>query len=187
MFMSAEPLETWQTLDRRPVIEDSPWVHAWEERVQLPDGRVIERWLTLEMPDVAIIFALTADEHVIVERSYRHGPRRVTRSLPAGHIEAGEEPLAAAQRELLEETGYAADDWQLLGSFTRDSNHGCGNVFLYLARQARRVGEPDTEDLEEISVDLIPHNELLDALRHGDFGGLTSAAAIGLAKTTLHS
>ena len=185
MSMSEEPLEPWQTLDRRLVIENSPWVNVWEEQIQLPDVRVIDGWLTFEMPDVAVIFAMTGDEHVVVERSYRHGPRRVTLSLPAGHVETNEEPLAAAQRELLEETGYAADEWELLGSFTRDSNHGCGTVFLYLARHARRIAEPDTEDLEDIRVELIPRTELPIAVQRGDFAALTSAAAIGLAMNRL--
>jgi ADP-ribose pyrophosphatase len=185
MSMKEEPLEPWRTVDRRLVIEHAPWVNVWEERVQLPDGRVIDGWLTFDMPDVAVIFAMTDDDQVVVERSYRHGPRRVTLSLPAGHVEPDEEPLAAAQRELLEETGYAAEEWELLGGFTRDSNQGCGRVLLYLARQARRIAEPDTDDLEEIRVELIPRTELLVAARRGDFAGLTSAAAIGLAMAAL--
>jgi ADP-ribose pyrophosphatase len=179
--MNREPLESWQILERRTVIEQPPWVNVWKEQVQLPDGRVIDDWLIFEMPDVAIIFAVTTDERVVVERSYRHGMRCVTLGLPAGHVEPGEEPLAAAKRELLEETGYAADGWELLGSFIRDSNHGCGRVSLYLARDARPVAEPDTDDLEEIRVELIPITELLTAARRGEFGGLGSAAAIGLA------
>jgi ADP-ribose pyrophosphatase len=186
MSMNEEPLEPWRTVDRRLVIEHAPWVNVWEERVQLPDGRVVEGWLTFDMPDVAVIFAVTNDDHVIVERSYRHGPRRVTLSLPAGHVESGEEPLAAAQRELLEETGYVAEEWTLLGGFTRDSNQGCGRVFLYLAQNARRIAEPDTDDLEEIRVELMPRTELLGAAERGDFAGLTSAAGIGLAMAALH-
>jgi ADP-ribose pyrophosphatase len=187
MSMNREPLEPWHTLERRTVIEHSPWVNVWEEQVQLPDGRVIEGWLTFEMPDVAVIFAMTDDEHVVVERSYRHGLRGVTLSLPAGHVEPDEQPQAAAQRELLEETGYIADEWDSLGSFIRDSNHGCGRVFLYLARNARSVAEPDTDDLEEIRVELIQLNELLLAVRRGEFASLGSAAAIGLALSALHA
>jgi ADP-ribose pyrophosphatase len=168
------------------VIEQPPWVNVWKEQVRLPDGRVIDDWLTFEMPDVAVIFAMTFDAHVVVERSYRHGLRRVTLSLPAGHVEPEERPQAAAQRELLEETGYTADEWESLGSFIRDSNHGCGRVFLYLARNARLVAEPDTDDLEEICVELIPLNDLLPAVRRGEVAGLGSAAAIGLALSALH-
>jgi len=185
--MNREPLEPWETLDRRPVIENPPWVTVWEEQVELPDGRVIDGWLMFEMPDVAVIFAMTPDQHVVVERSYRHGLRGVTLSLPAGHVESDEQPLAAAQRELLEETGYTADEWEPLGSFIRDSNHGCGRVFLYLARNARPVAEPDTDDLEEIRVELVSLNELLVAVRQGEFASLGSAAAIGLAISTLHA
>lgn len=179
--MSEEQLAPWRMLTRREVLHQPPWMRIWSERLQLPDGRVIHDWLTMEMPDVAAIVAVTPDGDVVTERSYKHGPRRVSISVPAGHVDPGEEPLAAAKRELLEETGYAADEWELLGEFTRDGNRGCGQTYLYLARGARLVAEPSGDDLEEMIIELMTVDELLSACRQGDVSGLTSAAAIGLA------
>lgn len=182
--MNDERLEPWQMLARREVLHQPPWMRIWSERLQLPDGRVIDDWLTIEMPNVAVVVAITLAGDVVVERSYRHGPRRVSISLPAGHIDPGEEPLAAAQRELLEETGYVADEWELLGEFTRDGNRGCGRAFLFLARAARLVAEPSGDDLEEMVIERMSPDELLSACRQGSVTSLTSAAAIGFALAT---
>src|SRR5947207_11562367 len=101
-------------------------MRVWSEAVQLPDGRVVEEFSTIELPDYVVVVALTPDGRVVVERNYKHGPRRVCLNLPAGYLERGEEPLAAARRELLEETGYAAEEWVSLGGFAKDGNRGCG-------------------------------------------------------------
>jgi ADP-ribose pyrophosphatase len=179
--MSASLLRNWETLSRRNVVDGHPWVRLWAEDVQLPDGRVVADYFTIEMPDYVIVVALTPEDRVVVERNYKHGPRRVCLNLPAGYVEHGEEPLAAARRELLEETGYAAEEWLALGGFTNDGNRGCGMGHLFLARRAQKVAEPDAGDLEEMEIDLMSLDEVLDAVRRGDVAVLSVAAAIGLA------
>jgi ADP-ribose pyrophosphatase len=166
---------------RREVADLRPWVRLWAEDVRLPDGRVVEGFASIEMPDYAVVVALTPGGDVIVEHNYKHGPRRVCLNLPAGYLEPGEEPLAAAQRELLEETGYAAAEWVPLGRFATDGNRGGGTGFFFLARGARQVAKPDAGDLEELTIGLLPLGELAEAARRGEVAILSIAAAIGLA------
>jgi ADP-ribose pyrophosphatase len=175
----------WRTLGRRSLADQRPWLRLWAEDVELPDGRVVEGFLGLEMPDVVMVVALTPDNQVVAIRSYKHGPRRVCLNLPAGYLEPGEEPLAAAQRELREETGHAAEAWTALGSFAGDGNRGAGTTHLYLARDARRVAAPDSGDLEEIAVEEVALDALLRATRDGGVAVLSVAAAIGLAAARL--
>lgn len=180
-------LESWKVIDRRLLVDRSPWLKVWEEDVQLPDGRVVEGYTEVELGDYIIVAALTEDDRVITIRGYRHGARAVGLALVGGGLEPGEEPLAAAQRELLEETGYTANDWQPLGSFVGEPNRGCGTGHYFLARGARKITEPNSGDLEDMIVELTPLPDLLAATLTGEVHVIQFAAAITLATTALHS
>ena len=90
-----------------------PWIQLSVEQVRLPDGRVVDDYYRIKLPDYAMVFAQTTDGKIIMERLYKHGIGRVSLGLPAGLVHAGEDPLAGAQRELLEETGYEASEYIL--------------------------------------------------------------------------
>jgi ADP-ribose pyrophosphatase len=106
-------------------------------------------------------------------------------NLPAGYLEPGEDSLEAAKRELLEETGYSANEWSFLGAFWEDGNRGCGRAHIYLATGAQRVAEPDSGDLEEMVIDLMTLPDLFEATRRGETPVLGIAAALGLAAEAL--
>lgn len=179
--MDEQQLRPWQTVARRELLDGRPWLRVWAEDVALPQGGTIAGFYTAEMPDYVMVVALTPDDRVVIVRSYKHGPRRVSISLPAGYLEAGEDPLGAAQRELLEETGYRAERWHPLGSFVNDGNRGGGSGHLFLARDARQVAAPQSGDHEEMQIDLLTLAELTRALQTGEVAMLSVAAAIGLA------
>jgi ADP-ribose pyrophosphatase len=158
---------------------------VYGDEVVLSDGRVVPDFYSIDMPDHAIIVALTPDARVVVERNYKHGPGQVCVNLPAGYLEPDEDPLEAAKRELLEETGYAADEWSFLGAFVEDGNRGCGRAHIYLAAGARRVAEPNSGDLEEMVIELMTMPELFEATRRGETPVLGIVAALGLAREAL--
>ena len=179
--------QPWETIARRKVLDRHPWLTVWSEDVRLPGGQVIPDFSTVEMPDYVIVVALTADNLVVTERNYKHGPRRVGLHLPAGYLEPHEDPLAAAQRELREETGYAATEWQALGAFASDGNRGGGTGHLFLARHAQLVTAPDAGDLEELVILTLPLDRLLAATRTGEINVVSTAAAVGLAAAALRT
>ena len=178
-------LRGWEIVHRQQVVDASPWLQLWIETVRLPDGRLVNDYYRLEQSDYAVIFALTEAEHVIGIWHYKHGPRNVNLGLPAGYVMPGEPPLAAAQRELLEETGYEAANWQHLGSFTVDGNRDCGQAHVYLARGLRAVTESDPDDLEEIQIEFISLDDLRLHLQTGRVATLGAAVAIGLGLNAL--
>jgi ADP-ribose pyrophosphatase len=151
------------------------------EKVALPNGSVIDEFLQLKGRDFVVIVPFTDDGRIVTIRSYKHGPRRVSLSLPAGLLDGDEEPEQAARRELLEETGYEAAGWERIGSFVVESNYGLNTEHAFIARGARKVREPRSGDLEEMVVEVHSRDELVAAIRAGDVAQLSSAAAIGLA------
>jgi ADP-ribose pyrophosphatase len=96
-------------------------------------------------------------------------------------VESGEEPLEAARRELLEETGHASYDWTSLGKYVVDGNRQCGTMHLFVTRDVRPVRAPRDDELEELRIELMSPARVLDALRRGEVGNLAGAGGIALA------
>lgn len=180
-------MRLWRTLARRTLLSRPPWMEVGEERVGLPDGREVDGFLWIRTRDFVAMVAVTEGDEVVLVRSYKHGPRTISLAVPAGYLENGEEPLAAAKRELQEETGYASDDWYSLGRYVVDGNYGVGTAHIFLARGARKVAEPASGDLEEMEVVIAPVGEVSEYVRRGEVVQLSSAAALALGLLELRS
>jgi ADP-ribose pyrophosphatase len=174
-------MRAWRTLARRVVLSYQPWMEVAVEKVELPDGRTIDDFLAVKTRDFAMVVAFTDDGRIVMERSYKHGTRRVALSVPAGYIEDREDALSAAKRELLEETGYEASDWSALGSWTVDGNYGVCTEHAFVARHARKTADPQSDDLEETEIELRTVDEVVAALRSGEIAQLSTAAAVASA------
>ena len=89
---------SWKILDETTVIKDS-WIDMRASTCQLPGGMVIAPFYVNHLPDFAVVVAVTPEHRVIMVRQYRHGVEKVLLELPAGCIEAGEDPKDGAARE----------------------------------------------------------------------------------------
>ncbi|MHB8631427.1 MAG: NUDIX hydrolase [Candidatus Limnocylindria bacterium] len=178
-------MKPWRVLAKRILLERPPWFTVGLETVELPDGRVVADFGFIDMLEFAVVVPITVTGETILIRSYKHGTRGIALSLPAGGFHTGEDPLAGAKRELLEETGFEAERWESLGRFVVDSNRGCGAMHAFVARDARKTSEPNSGDLEEQQLILMPFADALAKLRAGDIAQLSTAAALGLAAIAL--
>lgn len=173
----------WQVLKTSEVFSAEPWLALSVQQVRVPDGRVIDDYYQLSLPDFIVVFAETASGKVIMIRQYKHGARRTSLTLPGGLVEKGEDPEEAAKRELLEETGYQAESWQSLGSYVVNGNLGCGKGHFFRAAGAKQVQEPESGDLETMEIELLTREKIAEALRNGEVMLLNHAAAIAMAMT----
>ena len=109
----------------------------------------------------------TADPEVILERQWRHAAGRFLIELPAGAIEEGETPLAAAKREMVEETGFRAKKWSLLTKYFASPGFVGEAMYIFLA-QVLREGDARPEPDEVIEVTRVRLSEALRMVRVGE-------------------
>lgn len=178
-------MEPWRTRSRRTVFERRPWLSVESHVVELPDGRVIDDWPWVESREFANVVAVTQEGLFLVFRQTKYAVDGPTLAPVGGYLEPGEDPLETARRELREETGYDASEWTSLGRYAVDGNRGCGVGHLFLAQRARKVAEPDADDLEEQELLTLTREGVEEALAAGGFGVLSSAAVVALALVAL--
>lgn len=174
-------MESWNTIKREQVLDLSPFLKVEQHTVVLPDGQVIEKWPWIITPDFVNIAVITTAGEYLVFRQTKYSITGTTLAPVGGYIEPGEEPLAAAKRELLEETGFEAEHWENLGEFSVDGNRGNGIAHFFLAREAHPVAQIDADDLEEQELLRLSRAEVEAAVARGSFKVLPWQTVMALA------
>ncbi|MGW2619235.1 NUDIX hydrolase [Streptomyces sp. NPDC001500] len=136
-----------------------------EVRYRLPSGKVDTFSVREDVPSVAVL-ALTEEGEALVTRQFRPGPGQLVYELPGGYVGAGETPLAAAERELLEETGYGGD-LEVVGQCFGDS-YSSSVKFCVIGRRCSLQRPPQPDETEFIEVLNMSPGELRRLLRSGD-------------------
>lgn len=156
----------WKILQSEVVI-DTPYLRLRRDRIETSRGDVVEDYHVRETRGFVVVFALTADEHVILVRQYKHGIAEEVLELPAGAIDADEPEIDAARRELAEETGYAVGTLELVRTFIVDPTNSTGRFSLFLGRDATPTEKQNFDPTEEIAVELVPLDCILELVRGG--------------------
>ena len=133
--------------------------------VTLPNGHESARDVVRHRGAVAVV-ALTDDGRICLVRQYRTALDRVTVEIPAGKLDPGEDPLTCAKRELLEETGMVADRMAFLTTLATTPGFTDERIHLYMAT-GLTFGPAQPDEDEFLNVDLVPLDELIDAVLDG--------------------
>jgi ADP-ribose pyrophosphatase len=155
---------TEHTLDSETVFRGR-LLHVKKDRVRLPDGGESGREYILH-PGAAVILALFDNGDILLERQHRYPLRRDFIELPAGKFDPGETDLACAQRELIEETGYAAAEWEELITFHPCIGYSDERLVYYRAEGLTHVGHAMDED-EFLEILRVPFEQAIDMVRDG--------------------
>jgi ADP-ribose pyrophosphatase len=137
------------------------------DRARSPLTGAEHDFVVLESAAWVNVIPLTRDQEVILIRQYRHGIREVTLEIPGGLVEAADTPLAAAKRELLEETGCRGETWIDLGYVHPNPAIQDNRCHTFLALGVTQAGPQALDDKEDIEVLLRPLAEIPRLIREG--------------------
>lgn len=169
---------SWKVLSSEELI-DNRWIGVQKEKVELPNGKIIDEFYKIRVCSASAVIALTEDMQIILKSEYRHCYERDLIELPSGIFEENEtDPLKVAQRELLEETGYESDDWTYLGPTIENSAKLTNTIHLYLAKGCKKVSEQHLDKTESIEIVKIPLKDALNMVMKGEVPCNTTAHGI---------
>ena len=173
-------LKRWHVTASRYLLRDK-WLTVRADDCVTETGAKVAPYYVLEYPDWAHVAAFDSDERLLVVRQYRHALGRVCIELPGGIIEGGETPLEAAQREMVEETGYAAECWESLGAFSPNPATHTNTLHGFLARAVTPSAAHAPDATEDVTHEFLTIPTLLHMIEIGEFAQAMQVATLLLA------
>lgn len=184
--MTAQSAST-DSLVEHTLSREIPWqgafLQVWRDTVRLPDGRSSAREY-VHHPGAVVILAVRDDGALVMERQYRHPLGQVFWEFPAGKLDANEPPLVCAQRELKEETGFEAQQWEHLGVIHPCIGYSDEKIEVFLAR-GLRAGERALDEHEFLEVFAMSPAEIEAAMASGQMTDAKTLAAFCMARSRL--
>ncbi len=131
-------------------------------------------------PGASAIIVVDKDNRIVMERQFRYAIQEAILEIPAGKLDAGEEPLTCAKRELEEETGLIANEWTYLGVIATTPGFSNELIHIYLAKDLSK-GNVNWDDDEYVELEYFTFPELMDAIKQEKIKDAKSLAALALA------
>lgn len=178
----------WKTLKSQSLFQ-SGFFRMRVDECELPDGRIMPKYYVFEFPDWVNVVPITPQGKMVLIKQHRHGAERDFLEIPGGstHPGANEDPQKAGERELLEETGYAAKKWIHCGSHFPNPALQSNRMHTYIAYDCEKIQEPQLDPFEDIEVLEMDVDKAIQLWRDGGFEHSLIAASIGLALKTLEA
>ena len=180
MGMKDEDL-LWEEISTEHIVKDE-WIDFRRSAFRFPDGRIFEPYYTYSRRNYVIIVPSDEEGNYLLVRQFRQGIRKVTIEFPAGGIERKdgkeyggeddlntEDALAAAKRELLEETGYTSDEFVHLLTIPANATIADNYAHLYMAKNCRKVAGQSLDEMEFLNVEKYTAEEIEDMIAKGEF------------------
>jgi len=156
----------WEILQRETLLS-SPWLTVEAQTCRLPSGKTISPFYMVHQPDWVLILAQDVEGFWIMGRQYRHGVGRHLLEFPAGIIDGKEDPIAAAQRELREESGYAGGSWEYLRAYPVNPDRQGARFHIVRALGVTRSCATEFDECEEITLERKGSTQIEELIANG--------------------
>ena len=156
--------QRWKKISSKKVFEDR-WFKARADACQFPDGRIIDPYYVVELPNWANAVVVTPNNEIVLVKQYRYPVNAVTLELPGGVINEGEDPMVAALRETQEETGYTSNQIQLICKTAPNPAINDNTAYFYLIENAVPTAHTNPDFFEDIEVVLYSKKDLIQLLQ----------------------
>ena len=156
---------------------ESPWCSFRLDKVQLPDGAKIE-YGVLESAGFAAVVPVTEGGNVVLVRQWRQPAGSFTLELPGGGLEGGENPRETVARELLEETGYRAEDLSHLALVHTSPGRSTEVCHLFRCKAVRTLSGPRPEPAEFVSALELPLPQAVEKIFAGEITATTTVLGL---------
>src|SRR3954452_23406012 len=170
-----ESVNPWTTVDVRSVYENS-WIKVREDAVIRPDGEP-GIYGVVSFQNIAVGVLAVKDELIYLVGQYRYPLQRYSWEIPEGGCPKSEKPLAAAQRELQEETGLVARSWKYMGKSHLSNSVSDELAIWYLAEDLSQ-GPDNPEETEQLQIRLVSVDEAVRMVYMGEISDAISMMAI---------
>lgn len=169
----------WEVLSSQELLR-AGFFRLRSDRCKLPDERIMPHYYVMEFNDWANIVALTDDNQMILVRQYRHAADEVHLEIPGGGVDLrkNETPQQAAVRELLEETGYSAENVRLVAKHRPNPAMQNNYMHTFIATGCRRVQAPTPDAFEDIEVLTMPIPEVMERVMAGEINHTIVVASL---------
>jgi 8-oxo-dGTP pyrophosphatase MutT (NUDIX family) len=156
--------QRWKKITSKKVFEDR-WFKARADACQFPDGRIIDPYYVVELPNWANAVVVTPNNEIVLVKQYRYPVDAVTLELPGGVINEGEDPMVAALRETQEETGYTSSQIQLICKTAPNPAINDNTAYFYLIENAVPTAHTNPDFFEDIEVELYSKKDFIQLLQ----------------------
>lgn len=157
-------IKKWKILDSK-IRFSSKFVVVREEKLLRPDGKIASPYYAIDRPNSVQIVPVTRDRKLILIREYKNGLKDLTWSIPAGFIDQKESVEEATKRELLEETGFAAEKFIRLGGFNPGVEFFRNKEYFFLAKNVEKLSEQNLDEFEEIEIETFEFDDILQDIK----------------------
>lgn len=158
--------KSWKTIHSESLLKTSVF-EVIKEECELSDGRIMPAYYRLKCGDWVNVIPFTKEGKVVMLRQYRHGSGLWHWEVPGGAMSrrSGETPLAAIQRELLEETGYESSEWESVGFHYPNPALQENKLHVFIAKNCMKTSELNLDPYEDLTLHELSVEDLKDLIR----------------------